>query len=531
MARPRKKQTGLDLNSLLLTAAEQLNQVVRAPNINSYEPHRKQVLFHKSTSPSRLYIGGNRSGKTFGAVAEDIWWASGTHPYRKTPPPPVRGRVIGVDLMQGVNQILIPVFKQLIAPSMLINGSWEDSYNKQERVLTFDNGSTIEFMSYEMDTEKFAGTSRHFVHYDEEPPQHVYNESQMRLIDTDGESWISMTPVEGITWVFDQLYKPTAEAEDKQLIVAPHKGIGQVIKSDSLGTTIVEVDISENPHLSRAAIERITQGLDEDEKKARMSGKFVQMGGLIFKNFSEETHVIPSSEFITPPRGWEIYTSVDHGWNNPTAWLWHAVSPNGDIVTFAEHYAAEMTIAEHAAVVKAREAAMGLSVAVRTGDPAMRQTSGITGTSVIQEYAEHDLYIGVEGVPRDVQIGIAKMQQYFRVPEMPDGSQGRPKWVITDNCVNLIRELKGLRWKTYSSKKMQYEHNKREEIHKKDDHAADSARYFATLMPDLAPDEVAEPYAVPKSGDGVLYDEALLRSARERQYENDGWKIYTTTDA
>jgi hypothetical protein len=28
------------------------------------------------------------------------------------------------------------------------------------------------------------------------------------------------------------------------------------------------------------------------------------------------------------------------GWNNPTAWLWHAVGPNGDIVTFAEHYQA-----------------------------------------------------------------------------------------------------------------------------------------------------------------------------------------------
>ena len=25
-------------------------------------------------------------------------------------------------------------------------------------------------------------------------------------------------------------------------------------------------------------------------------------------------------------------------WNNPTAWLWHAVAPDGRIYTFGEHY-------------------------------------------------------------------------------------------------------------------------------------------------------------------------------------------------
>jgi hypothetical protein len=34
---------------------------------------------------------------------------------------------------------------------------------------------------------------------------------------------------------------------------------------------------------------------------------------------------------------------------------------------------------------------------------------------------------------------------------------------------------------------MTYDRNKKEEIHKKDDHASDSARYFFTLMPDLKP--------------------------------------------
>jgi hypothetical protein len=45
--------------------------------------------------------------------------------------------------------------------------------------------------------------------------------------------------------------------------------------------------------------------------------------------------------------------------------------------------------------------------------------------------------------------------------------------------------MKKLRWGSYSSDKMAYDMNKQEVVHKKDDHAFDSARYFATTRPDL----------------------------------------------
>lgn len=220
--------------------------------------------------------------------------------------------------------------------------------------------------------------------------------------------------------------------------------------------------------------------------------------------------------------------SIDHGWNNPTAILWHAVAPNGDIVTFAESYKGETTVAEHAATIHEREKAWGKEADVRTGDPALKQTSGITGTSVLQAYAELGVYINVEGVPRNVMIGVEKMQSYMRV--RPNGT---PTWTVTENCVNLIRELKKLRWATYSSDKQAYSMNKQEEIHKKDDHASDSLRYFMTLMPDLSATPVEAAYKEPQT---IPYMDLLAKMASDPNvefvdedvsgYENTEWDTY-----
>lgn len=467
MPRRPNNAKSADLASLSLMFSEAIRMQATRPNLYAYKPHTKQHKFHVADEHTRLYIGGNRSGKTTGGVVEDIYWLIGRHPYRKLPfEPPVRGRAVAVDFNYGVAQILLPEFARWIPPSFLINGSWEDSYNKEFRILTLSNKSFIEFKSYDQDLEKFAGTSRHFTHYDEEPPQHIYNECQARLVDTDGYSWLTMTPVEGMSWVYDTLYIPGIEQLDKDV-------------------SVVEVEMTDNPHIGAEAAERYLRGLSEEERAAREKGHFVEMGGKIFKNFTRDAHVIPA---IDPKsvQHWRRFVSFDHGFNNPTAILWHAVSPNNEVVTFDEHYASEMTVAEHAKVYHQKCKEHGFLPDIVAGDPAMQQRNGATGTSIIQEYAKCGIYIGEAN--NDVHSGINRMIQYLRI----DPSINRARWRITENCANLIYEMMRLRWKTYSSRKAQFENNRQEHIHKKDDHAADSARYFFSFMPDLAPDPDAE---------------------------------------
>lgn len=447
------------------------NQAIK-PNILGYQPHAKQMQFHTLQKKGRLYIGGNRSGKSYGAVAEDVWWLTGRHPFLKTPDLPIRGRVVTVDFIDGLQRIMLPLFSQLLAPSMLVNGSWEDSYNKSERFLRLANDSTVEFMSYEQETEKFAGTSRHFVHFDEEPPLHIFNECGARLVDTNGNWWVSMTPVEGMTWTHDKLYEPG-------------------INGDPL-IGVVEADMHDNPHLTPEAIEAYLSTLDDDERKAREHGTYVSLGGLVYKQFKEATHVI---EPFIPPKDWLWYVSLDHGFNAPTAVLWHAVSPTGYTVTFAEHYKSEMILDEHAAAIKQKNKEFGKEPDYYVGDPAIAQRNGVTGTSIQTEYAMRGIPIALGN--NNVEIGVAKVQNYLRFN--PD--TGKPNYQITQNCINYIAEMKKLRWKTFASKKMQYENNPQEKIHKKDDHACDSARYFFTFLPDLKPHQMVldvEPPEPPK---------------------------------
>jgi phage terminase large subunit-like protein len=525
-----RRDQDVSLSDAFLAMSASLGKQAREPNILAYKPHHKQQLFHKMDDHIRLYIGGNRSGKSFGSVAEDIWWATHTHPYMKTPDGPIRGRVVGVDLMQGVNQILLPIFARLMTPSMLVNGSWEDSYSKSERILNFSNGSFIEFLSYEMDTEKFAGTSRHFIHYDEEPPKHIYDECQARLIDTDGRAWIAMTPVKGMTWVHEKLFEPTEKAFDKIEIIPSTFSTGAVFRSPSTEVAVIEVSMNENPYISEKARDRFLKTLDDDERAAREKGHFITVGGKVFKSFDPAKHVI--SPILSPAetlKNWQWYSSTDSGWNNPTAWLWHAVSPEGTVITFGEHYQAQMTVEDHAKIVHAKEKEFGREPEMRTGDPAMKQTTPQSGTSVLQEYADHGLYIAVDSVPRSVDIGIQLMQQYFKVD--PNDPESKPKWFITENCVNFIREMGKLSWEQYASRKMQDTRNRKETIHKKDDHAFDSARYFATFLPDLAPDAaLIVPVEIARGGGILAYDTALnmaIDNAKENA-DNSMWTVVET---
>lgn len=439
------------------------------PNIHGYVPHDKQVLFHSAARRHRLYIGGNRSGKTTGGIIEDIWWLTGRHPYRKVPQGGVRGRIVGVDFTDGIEKILRPEMMRWCPVADLRGGSWDTAYDTQERTLHFENKSFVEFMSYEQAVAKFAGTSRHFVHFDEEPPQDIFIECLARLIDTKGSYWMTLTPVMGMEWMFDEIY---------------NKGM----TDPESNISVIEVDMTENPHLDPNEIKDFLENIPEEDRGARVHGEFIRRGGVIYKAFTPKIHVIDNLEEI--PSSWEIWASVDHGFNNPTAWLWHALSPDGDIITFAEHYEREMIVEDHAAQVHLINQSIGRVPTMYVGDPAIAQRSPITGDSVAMEYAKYGINIAFAN--NEVMNGINKVNTYLKYTD-----DRKPRWHITRGCENLIKELAKYRWKTWSNKKSERANNLYDVPHKKDDHACDSLRYFFTFMPDLTPFK-STPVADPK---------------------------------
>lgn len=447
----------------------------RFPNNLQYEPHDKQLRFHKSQKLGRQLLGGNRSGKTVCGINEDIWWLTGRHPYIKLPPPPIIGRVTTVDFKNGANKIILPQLKQWLPPSDLINGSWEDSYDAQKHVLTLANDSELEIMSYDQELDKLAGVPRHFIHFDEEPPEDIFKECKARLIDYNGRWWMTMTPVEGMTWTFDEIYEKAR-----------------------LGTElieVVEVDIHDNKYLTDEAIENFLADADDNERQIRGKGKYIAISGLVFKNYDPRKHVLTRVEFDKPlvpdAKQYEHYLSLDAGFNNPTAVLWHAVNKrDGTIITYDEHYKREMTIEQHSEIIKEKEAFYlkhyGIVPFLRIADPAIKQRQQVTGLSVQIEYSMHGINLAL-GAKRDVDAGLDKMINYLRLG----------KWFITDSCPNLQTELRKYKRAQYATSKLRAKNNRKEEPQKKDDHAIDSTRYFFSFMPELNPNQ-ATPSAIVK---------------------------------
>lgn len=471
--RRKKKTDETDFNKLF---AGEIKRASEKSNFWSYVPHPKQILFHSNSAKERLYVGGNRSGKTVGGCIEDIYHLRGEHPYQKVPPAPVYGRIVGVDFDNGVQKILRPMIERWIPPSLLINGSWEDSYDKGEKVLNCSNGSTLEFMSYIQDVQKFAGTSRHFIHFDEEPPKPIYTECKLRTLDVGGKMWFTMTPVEGMTWIYDDIYLPGTTGMNNRI-------------------SVVEVDVTENPYINTEEVEDFLEGMDSIEKQARKSGKFVQLGGLIFKRFGPH-NIIPYDEIdFNEIRTWRLMCGMDHGFNNPTAWLWNAVSPDGRVITFHEHYQSEWTVAQHAQMVHSVNADYLISPEINIGDPAIAQRNAVTGYSIQVEYGNHGVNIVLAN--NDVRTRIDRMNAYTAGPN--------PQWQIADTCPNLISEMHRYRWKTWESSKLRARNNPHEEPHKKNDHAVDASGYFFTFLPDLTLKEEDPDFSL-----GKMYVDSIL---------------------
>lgn len=441
------------MEDFLAELARSLANAAKRPNVLGYQPNSPiHEEFHKSTKVGRLLRGGNRSGKSVAGAVEGIWRSIGKHPYQPTHDVPTRGRIVTVDNDAGVEQIIKPLLQQWIPPSELVNGSWEDSFIKRHKVMTFRNGSTIELKTHQQEIDSFAGVPLHWCWFDEECPKAIFNECRLRLIDYNGCWFMTMTPVEGQDWIFDRF------------IVSNAKNVG-----------MFEVDITDNPHLNKEALKLLDEDLDDDEKAVRQRGIFVPRGGLVLKEFDYSRHVI-SAPWENIPDSWVVYVSIDHGFNNPTAILWHAVSPKGNVVTFREIYKNKTVIKVFAQMIKEVNAEIGRIPQLYIGDPSMAQRTAETGTSALQIYRENG--IPLMQAKRDVAARINKMNEYLK----------HDKWHISKKCPNTIKEARGYSFKIFTSPKIADRNNVREQPNPKNDHAMDSSGYFFTLMPWLTPE-------------------------------------------
>lgn len=433
------------------------------PGLAGYKPQEYQKKFHMAKCKGRLFMGGNRVGKTVSATADACMILTGQHPIW-TPifgDRFIRGRAIGVDFDNGVELILIPEYKRWMPTKFLIDGSWEKSYNKSLRQLTLNNGSTIEFRSYDQDIAKFAGTSRHFVHFDEEPPEGIFDENMARLVDTKGIWFISMTPLIDQSWTEDRLYTPGMSGENPNIAV-------------------FEVPTSENIYVDQAETEILYMGMSEENKAARKAGEYATYKRTVYKDYlTKDTFIEPiidgsgrlDEKYLKP--GYLHFMGLDAGLANPTACLWGCVDVHENIIIYQEYYIKGQLVGEHAKAITKMTADLGVKPTYGVIDPSTRKRDPVSGMSVHSAYAEYGLAFALAN--NDLSAGIERVSNRLKLNLLH----------ITRNCVKTRWEINRYRWAKFVSPKTAQNNNAKEKPVPKDDHAMDALRYMVVSRPAL----------------------------------------------
>ena len=416
--------------------------------------HKKQIAFHRCKKRNRWIFGGNRSGKTECGAVECVYMARGIHPYRKNRPN-VFGWVVSLsqqvqrDVAQKkILQYLAPEWIDDIAMTVGKKGSPSGVIDQIRVKNVFGGVSVIGFKSCDQGREKFQGASLDFVWFDEEPPKDIYDECRMRVMDRAGDIFGTMTPLKGLTFVFDEIYM--------------NRGNNPEVWYEFM-------EWADNPFLKKSEIQLFESSLDEKQLESRRYGKFCVNEGLVYPEFDERIHVIAPFPI---PFEWQDQISIDPGLNNPLSAHWYCTDYDGNVYVVAEHYEAKRDIDHHAERIRRISEALGWHTDFKGRlcaliDSAANQRTLAGSKSVSELFYERGINVNAN-VDKNLFAGIARVKSYLK------GENGKPRLYIFENCVNLIRELKGYFWGEGDVPK------------KRDDHALDELRYYLMTKPRAA---------------------------------------------
>jgi phage terminase large subunit-like protein len=249
--------------------------------------HIKQLEWHKCQKRNKWSLSGNRCGKTVAGAIETLVSLLGesARKYIESWPEEIRqeyepmitrfkGHAEGwvVSLTNEVQRDVAQ--KELLKwlPKCEIKsistriGRQDDPENSVIDTLVLTNGNVIGFKSCDQGRAKFQGTSKNLIWFDEEPPKEIYDECMMRTLDCKGSIIGTMTPLMGLTFVYDDIYlndtKPIGK-QDREIYC-------------------VQWSWDDNPFLNNDEKQRLEAMLDPAELEARKSGRFIMPGKCVF---------------------------------------------------------------------------------------------------------------------------------------------------------------------------------------------------------------------------------------------------------
>ena len=215
------------------------------------------------------------------------------------------------------------------------------SHNKSESLITYKNGHEIYYWGLD-DIEKLKSLEIGWFWIDEvnEVCSNTFNVLKGRLRHKAQPKRVGYitSNSEGKNWTYKQFIQGKDIATENDLKKY------YTFKAPSNENTFLPSDYLD-----------VLNSYTGDLFKRYVEADFNVFEGQIFPDFKSEIHCI---EPFAIPKDWKRYEVMDHGERNPTAVLWFAVSPIGEVIFYREYEVAQQDVAHHAKEVgKSRDGA------------------------------------------------------------------------------------------------------------------------------------------------------------------------------
>lgn len=389
--------------------------------------HDKQKEATASMAAIRVLFWANRVGKTEWGGQETTRYATANHPYRVVKE--------GVEIWACCPSYEVQedtTQKKLL--SYLPEQDIERIDYLRGRIIkkiTMKNGTAIVFKSYDQGREKFQGTGKRLIWFDEEPPHDIWEECFVRVeAGQQLDVILTMTPVKGMTWVYDEIYLAT---NNPDLFVS-------------------NAGWDDNPFLTAIQKEQMSRGLSAYALQVRREGKFVKRVGLVCAWWERGKHI---RHYDTLDRSWTWYEAFDGGFSDPAAWLLIGVDQDNSVHVVNGYREPQL---EAKRIKEMRDAKIsGLTITRGWGDN--------DDPRLQQELAkEHMILEPVEKIAGETQgwddTLARKLEEYGKVQP----GNGKPRLFISDNLVRMnektgkeenwmVQEIENLVWLERISKK------------------------------------------------------------------------------
>lgn len=412
-----------------------------------------------------LLSAANGVGKTTAMVnaLANLFWPCGNQyfqqPLMKKWPYLKKGRIISDTTT--ITQTIIPALKEWFPKGRYTTTKEGKNYEYKWKT---DTGWEFDLMTYNQDLSEFESANLGFAFFDEPPDKPIYIATVARMRQG-GLIGIFATPLSDVgAWMYDEIVANADKAKAKY--------------SFFMTATVFDASIAKGIRgfLKTEDIKRMIAQYDDEDKQARIFGRFQHLVGLVFKMWDRKIHVI--QPFHMNKKDYVWIEAIDPHPRNPDAVLWAAIDRKGRYFVTDEIYESGRTGDLSERIKEKRE---GKRIEKFIGDPSMFNVDQHTGRSLSSDLQQYGLHYE-KGSKRRMD-AVRKIKNALNWKKVGDEWIKVPQVFVFDRCVRLIWEIEHWQWDDWRGRTAVHKSPK-EKPKDKDDHEIENLGRI--LLEDMA---------------------------------------------